>query len=285
MKFGIQEIDHVVCFVDDAKRAGDLLADIGFTVTPLSVMRGVGVANRLVLLKPPSAGTANFIELMSIVDESKLPESLKPHLVGGRGYRWMVLSGPDAAVTFEQLHRQGYPFAPPIPVERDWALPSGELLHLAFNVMMPIEAPIPFNFCAYRTLQHYLRPEFLSHANGAQTLSAIFCQSEQPAECLGYFEALFGCSRRPLGGGLYAVTPNRIDLIVGTPAEWQQLSRRKAATSPQSSHTLVGCGIRVDDLAETEGHLLRRGLVPSRTPLGLLVDSPLHDHTVLIFHS
>jgi hypothetical protein len=248
-------------------------------------MRGVGVANRLVLLRPQSAGTANFIELMSIVDEGKLPESLKLHLLGGKGYRWMVLSGPDAAVTFEELHRHGYPFAPPIPVERDWILPSGEVLHLAFNVMMPIQAPIPFNFCAYRTLEHYLRPEFLSHANGAQTLSALFCQSEQPAECLGYFEALFGCSRRSFGNGLYAVTPNRIDLVIGTPSQWQQLSGHRPPISPTSPHMLVGCSIRVQDLEETERYLLRKGFMPRRTAIGLLVDSPLGDHSTLAFHS
>jgi hypothetical protein len=285
MKYGIQEIDHAVSVVADAMQAGNRMASIGFTVTPLSVMSNVGVANRLVLLRPQSPGVANFIELMSVLDERRLPAPLTPYVSGRLGFRWMVLSGPDVAASFEQLSRGGYPFGRPVPVERDWTLPSGEVLHLAFNVMMPIDAPIPFNFCEYRTPQHYVRPEFLEHPNGAETLTGILCQSECPDECLTYFEALFDCERRPLGGDLYAVAPNRVEVIVGAPSTWEHVSGRALSIPPGSPHTVIGCRIRVHDLSETQRYFQTNGLAASRSEVGLVVDSPLGDGTFLVFHS
>lgn len=285
MKYGIQEIDHVVSVVRDSEDAGRRLSNIGFTVTPLSIMGSVGLANRLVLFSPQSSGVANFIELMGIVDEGKIPPSLRPYVRGKKGFHWIVLSGPSAAAVFEQLNHGGYAAPTPMRIERDWCLASGEVLHLAFNVMMPIEAPIPFNFCEYRTLQHYVRPEFLTHANGAETLTGILCQSEQPDECLNYFEALFGNARRPLGNDLCVVTPNRVDLIVGSPSAWERVFGRRLAAAQDSPHRLIGCRIKVRNLSETRSYLRDKGLTPDHSAVGLLLDSPLGDDTWLAFHA
>jgi hypothetical protein len=281
MKYGIEDIDHIVSAVADAESAGSRLTAMGFTVTPLSVMNNVGVANRLVLFKPMSASAANFIELMGVTDPHALIEPLRPFLRDAGGYRWIVLSGPDAAATYEQLTQQRtYPFGKPIPVQRDWALPSGEVLHIAFNVMMPIDAPIPFNFCEYRTLQHYVRPEFLDHANGAETLSAILCCAEQPEKRLSFFEALFGARRKPVAAGIDAVTPGHVKLMVGGLAAWQDVLR----TSVDPPHGLFACRIKVRDLTQTAAYFRRSGFAAARSELGLLLRSPLDDGTYFLFH-
>lgn len=285
MQHGLREIDHLVSAVPDAQHAGELLAGLGFTVTPLSVLGGMGVANRLVLFKPQSAGAANFVEVMSTIDESKVPRSLARHLRGEPGYRWLVLSGLDAAAAFEQLKQHGYPFGEPIAVERDWVLPSGEVLHVAFKVTLPIDAAIPFNFCEYQTLQHYVRAEFLNHPNGAECLTGVLCSFEQPNECLAYFETLFGTRRKPFATDLYAVGPMHVDLIVGTPAAWDSALGRGLPESAASRHQIIGCRLKVRDLAATETYLREHGFAPSPGALGLVLKSPLDDGTCFVFHS
>lgn len=284
MKYGIQDIDHVVSAVADPESAGELLSAMGFTVTPLSVMNNVGVANRLVLFQPQAAGVANFIELMGVVDPQKVIAPLRPFLRGVGGYRWLVLSGPDAASTHERLVRERYPFGEPIAVKRDWVLPTGEVLQVAFNVMMPIDAPIPFNFCEYRTLQHYIRPEFLNHPNGAEMLTGILCESQRPQECQGYFETLFGTRCTPVAKDIHAVTPGHVDLLVGDSAAWQLVLGRKLAPSANSPHKMLGCRIKVRDLAQTETWLRRADLPLERCSLGLIVNSPIDDGTCFVFH-
>jgi hypothetical protein len=283
MKHGISEIDHVVSVVPNAQRAGALLERVGFTLTPLSVMETVGVANRLVLFKPLSSGTANFIELMSVLDERRLPAPLRPHVAGVSGYRWLVLSGPDASAAFEQLNAGGYSFGRPIPIERDWALPSGEVLRLAFNVLLPIDAPIPFNFCEYKTLEHYLRAEFLGHPNGAESLTALLCQASTPEECLRYFESLWGVTRKSAAHGLSTVTPGKVELMVGARASWESALNR--AVAPDSSgQRMFGARIRVGNLAATRRYFAELNLTVTQSELGLVLDSPLADGTCLVFH-
>jgi hypothetical protein len=194
-----------------------------------------------------------------------------------------VLSGPDASSAFEQLNAGGYPFGRPIPVERDWVVPSGEVLRLAFNVLMPIDAPIPFNFCEYRTLEHYLRAEFLEHPNGAESLTALLCESATAEDSLVYFESLFGVTRKPAAHGLSTVTPGKVELIVGVRASWERALNREVP--PDSSRQrMFGARIRVRDLAASGRYFARLNLTVTRSELGLVLDSPLADGTCLVFH-
>ena len=282
--FGINDIDHVVAAVDDADRAGESFARMGFTVTPLSMLHNVGVANRLVLLQPPSPGAANFFEVMSPLHQHPVAPGLHPHLVGTSGYRWIVLSGADAVRTHRDLVRDGYSFAPPVAVKRDWQLSDSEVLHVAFDVLLPTDAPLPFNFCAYHTLEHYLRPEWLSHPNGARSMTDILCMVDQPEPFLSYFERLFNATRRRRLRGIDAVTPGGVALLVGDQASWHASIGCVARPQSTGACEVLGCRIVVDSLRETRAWLRDAGFAGEDCELGLRVESPLQDRTSLFFY-
>lgn len=283
-RFGIDDIDHVVAAVDDAYSAGESFARMGFTVTPLSLLHNVGVANRLVLLRPPSRGVANFFEVMSPLPGRPVAPGLRSHLVGSSGYRWIVLSGADAARTHRDLVHNGYSFAPPVEVKRDWQLSDGEVLHVAFDVLLPTDAPLPFNFCAYRTLEHYLRPELLTHPNGARSMTEILCMVDEPEPFLSYFERLFGAARRRWFRGIDAVTPGGVALLVGDQASWQANIGRVTRPQRAGDCTVLGCRVAVDSLRETRALLRDAGFASEECELGLRVASPLQDETSLFFY-
>jgi hypothetical protein len=267
--------------VEDAEAAGDALGRLGFTVSPISRLHNIGVANRMVLLQPSSPGAANFLEVMAVTDESAVPALFRPHLIGRRGYRWIVTSGPDVRDAFAKLTQADYAFAPPVAVNRDWVLPDGEVLHVGFDVLLPIEAPLPFNFCAYRTREHYVRPEFMAHANGARTLSGVLCLTPNPEEFLAYFERLFGTQRQRFADGLFSISPRHVALIVGTQAAWRRALGRQPVASDGSC--LFGCRIEVAERSRTRACLSQAGIAIHESDLGLIVDSPLRDGSVLIF--
>jgi hypothetical protein len=283
-RYGINDIDHVVAAVDDADRAGEAFARMGFTVTPLSLLHNVGVANRLVLLQPRSPGAANFFEVMSPLPQYPLAPGLRPHLVGASGYRWIVLSGADAERTHRELVRDGYAFAPPVSVKRDWQLSDSQVLHVAFDVLLPTDAPLPFNFCAYHTLEHYLRPEFLCHPNGARSMTDILCMVDHPDQFLSYFERLFGVTRRARFLGIHAVTPGGVALLVGDRDSWHASIGIVPRPEPTGACAVLGCRIVVDSLRETRAWLRAAGFEGEDCEVGLRVQSPLQDRTALFFY-
>ncbi|TBU97877.1 hypothetical protein DNJ95_05200 [Stutzerimonas kirkiae] len=284
MNDGILDIDHVTCVVADPDAAGRQLQALGFSVAPLSVMATAGVANRLVLFEPATVGVANFIELMGIVDRERLPATLLPHLEGERGHRWLVLSGPDAAASVAALRQRGYGLGEPLPIRRELRLESGEVLRIAFDVAMPIEAPLPFNFCQYRTLEHYLHPSLLRHANGARSLTGLLCRSQQPEALLGYFETLFGRPRREHGDGLASVSPAALELLVATDAAWHDWLATALPAQRLHPHQVFGCRIRVDDLAATAAWFAAHGVAGHACRLGLAVAAPVAELGLLVFH-
>jgi hypothetical protein len=138
-------------------------------------------------------------------------------LGGSAGMRSMVLSGPDARASHAQLKRDGFEFLPPLDLEREWALPSGEILRPAFLVTLPAPAPLRFNFCQYRNLQPYLRAEWLAHENGAQHLSSVLAIADNAEAAVKPFETVFARPARNRDG-VFSVGPGKVQLRVGSQA-------------------------------------------------------------------
>ncbi len=172
MSYGFTEIDHLLGSAVDPQRGGEKYERLGFTVTPLSVIESLGVGNRMVLLEPLTANTANFVECMGIVDRARVPAAMAQLLEGSEGIRSMVLSGPDAGASYAQLKRDGFEFLPPLDLEREWSLPSGEILRPAFLVTLPAPAPLRFNFCQYSALAIGRRYVLLFRMSGWATPTA-----------------------------------------------------------------------------------------------------------------
>jgi hypothetical protein len=255
-KNGIIEIDHLLTAVQDAQRAGEDFERLGFTVTPLSVITAMGLSNRLVLLSPLSDGAANFVELMALNDPAAANAAMRQLLEGPESVRSMVMTSRDAETTRSALIAEGYEPGEVHKLQRVWELPSGEQLHLAFDVLLPLPAPFAFNVCQYRTLQHYLRPQWREHPNGAVSLVSVHCVEEQPRKAIGYFEKLFGKRAERESDGSLSITPGKVKLVVHAPAQFAAAF----GIEPPRPGGYAGYSINVEDLGRTTALLRARGI-------------------------
>lgn len=178
--------------VDDPDAAAADMERIGFTTTPISRMPAHGLANRCVLLTPTAEGVANYLEMLGH-DRTRANPFMRALLGGGEGIKSLVLATGDIDAACDRLRLVGAPTAPPLRIERPWRLPNGETLELAFTVATPAlgAPPVYCNLCQHHTLQHYLRPDWRRHPNGAQTLVAVLIEADQPNDVADWYAELF----------------------------------------------------------------------------------------------
>lgn len=257
MSHGLLEIDHLLTAADP--EAGRIKYErLGFTLTPISVIDSLGVGNRLILFHTFTPGAANFIELMGVMDAARVAgTSMGKLLSGPPGVRSMVLSGPDAQRTYESLAGAGFPFEAPLDIQREWRLPDGEILHPSFRVMLPIAAPLQFNFCQYRTLHYYLRPAWLEHENGALHLTRVFAHSTQPATIASYYERAFA-TRARLTNALHELGPGQCLLSVGDRTALSAVLPDRWLSPNDQPASYVGFEVQVRSLAVLQALLTER---------------------------
>ena len=259
MSYGFMEIDHLLAS-GDPQIGGAQYERLGFTVTPISVIENLGVANRLILMKPLTAGTANFFECMGITNPVRAARNpMGALLAGAPGVRSMVLSGADALGSYESLARDGFPFARPLDIEREWTLPDGEVLKPAFRVTLPVGEPLRFNFCQYRTLQHYVREAWLKHENGALHMTKVFAIAADPAAVCRYYERVFGRAAHR-EHDLYAVGPGKCELHVGNGSQLANVLPAHWIPANAGAGRYVGFEVQFGSLEAVRGLLIARGV-------------------------
>lgn len=217
MRNGIAEIDHLLTYVADLDAASAAYERLGFRLTPRSEIGAMGIANRLALLSPMTAGTGNYIELMSAADRGRLPPPMAATLSGAEGVKSMVMATPDAHQAQAELVANGYPFDPPVHVRREWVIPGEGSVWPEFDVMLPIAAPLPFNLCRYFNLDLYLRPDWRTHPNGARHLLATFAVSPDSHATARYYERLFGRAATLDADGAWIVKTAAVQLAIYDP--------------------------------------------------------------------
>jgi catechol 2,3-dioxygenase-like lactoylglutathione lyase family enzyme len=214
MKHGIAEIDHLLTYVADLDRAAAAYRRLGFALSPESDIEAMGIVNRLALFRPRQAGTANFIELMAARNRTKLPPVMAGVLSGAEGVKSMVMMTPDAHAAQEELVADGYPFASPVHVRREWVIPGEGSVWPEFDVLLPIPAPLGFNACQYHTLDLYLRQDWQVHPNTAQHLLCVLAVADDVPATVAWYERLFGARARQQRDGGWHVTPGTTDLAI-----------------------------------------------------------------------
>lgn len=248
MSQDIDELDHLLTYVQDLDAAARAYERLGFRLTPTSDITTMGIANRLIPMRPRTPGAANFIELMAVRDTGRLPEAMRPILSGHQGIKSMVMMSRDIAGAQARLAERGYPFAPPAHISREWVIPGEGSVWPEFDVMLPIPAPLAFNVCQYHNVELYLREEWLEHPNGAQHMLACLAVSTEPSATIGYFAALFGRQAREGADGGHAVSPGATDLVVYDAQAFEQ--RYGFAPEPGADARFAGYRVAVRSLAK-----------------------------------
>ncbi len=250
MKNGIAEIDHLLTYVADLDVASAAYERLGFRLTPRSEIGAMGIANRLALLSPLTAGTGNYIELMSAADRTRLPPPMATTLSGTEGVKSMVMATPDAHKAQAELVANGYGFAPPVHVKREWVIPGEGSVWPEFDVMLPIAAPLPFNLCRYFNLDLYLRQDWRTHPNGARHLIATFAVAPDAHATARYYEALFGQAATLGADGAWIVRAAAVELSIYDPLSFASCF----GVAPPAADTPRYAGYRI---ATADGDALR----------------------------
>ncbi|MEK7944147.1 VOC family protein [Pigmentiphaga sp. YJ18] len=267
---GIEELDHLMTYVADLDAAGTAYERLGFRLTPVSNIASMGIANRLVPMRPRTPGAANFIELMGVADASLLPAPMREVLSGAPGIKSMVMMTGDAQAAHRMLVDAGYPFAAPSHVRREWAIPGEGSVWPEFDVLLPIPAPLKFNVCQYHNVELYLREDWLEHPNTAESLLAAIGVASDARSAAAYFERLFGVAAVRSADGGHAVSPGRTELVLYEPAAFEA---RFGCPAPAGGDGVAYAGMRIavrdrDRLAA----LLDANGVPHARVGGIVVD-------------
>jgi hypothetical protein len=241
----IGAIDHLLTYVHDLEGAASLFRRMGFTLSPVSHIAAMGISNYLVLMRPAVRGFANFIELMGVQDQTKLPAPMRALLSGPQAIKSMVLGAYDIQTAHNAIAGEGFNASSPVHVKREWILGRGESVFPEFDVVLPFPAPLTFNCCRYSNVDLYLRPEWLVHANTAIGIRSVLAVANEPGALARRFSGIFG---EPLldDGDVARVASGGVELVVLSP----DAARKKFGLdcAPAAEAGYLGYVIDVDSL-------------------------------------
>jgi hypothetical protein len=217
---GILDLDHLMCGVERTEVARRAFERLGFTLTPHSSIDSLGVGNVLVCMRPKGPGVANFVEFMATERPESVNATLNKLLSGGPGIKAIFNGLTDADAARREHAEAGFDMLDAWPVRREWRLPPGEVLQLAFQVLLPVpgQVPVEFGGVRYYTLEHYLREEFSAHPNGAvrwHTVSIVEAP-ERFEDTVRTYERLYGSSSMRDADGVTRIRVRHVTIRIVT---------------------------------------------------------------------
>jgi catechol 2,3-dioxygenase-like lactoylglutathione lyase family enzyme len=273
-------IDHVVLCVHDLAGAAAFYQRLGFTMTP----RGVhpwGTANHLAQLQ------GSFIELLAIDDARRIvpPEPgtfsfgafNAGFLARREGMSMLVFASDDARSDQRAFAASGLATYAPFDFSRQARLPNGGEATVGFSLAFVTDPDMPdaaFFACQQHAPQHFWKPDYQRHANGARAIREVMMVADAPERAAAFLSRLTGRAAATSG------TQRRIALDGGAiaimdPAVYRARCGGVApagATGAGGPH-FVGVRIAVADVAAAEARLKRNDVPYRRAGEALQVDA------------
>ncbi len=213
-------IDHLVLCVRDLDAARAAYARMGFSLTP-PAMHPWGTANSLVQLQ------GNFLELLAVVDPAKMAPPAqgefsfglfnKTFLEKREGFSMLVFASDDARRDQAEFEAAGLQTYTPFDFSRKATLPGGEEVTVGFSLAFVTDARIPeavFFVCQQHAPQHFWKPDYQAHANGAVAVAEAVMVADDPAALAGLFGRLQGKDAVSSADGRLTVVTARGRVVV-----------------------------------------------------------------------
>lgn len=207
-------IDHIVVAVHDLNRASDRFEAVGFNLTPRAYHSDrMGTSNRLAQFTG-----MNFIELLEVdrpdgVDSHAFDAEPPRFSFGAHnrdflrcrtGMSMMVLQSGNARADLARFDALGLSTYAPFDFERRAVLPDGSEATVAFTlgfVTSPLLPGMAFFVCQQHSPEHFWKPDFQTHGNGAQSIAAVYVSAAEPERHVDFFLKLTGGSSTQADGG------------------------------------------------------------------------------------
>jgi len=280
-------IDHLVLSVSDVERAAEFYRRLGFTTTPRA-QHPWGTDNSLVQL------TGSFLELLAVVRPELVPPATEREFSFGaynqeflsrrQGMSMLVFESTDAKADREEFTSRGlHPFDN-FHFERLATLPDGAQVTVAFTTAFATDPRMPeavFFCCQQHAQQHFWRPEYQTHANGADAVDEVIMVAEEPIALADFFSKVQEPeSIEDSSSGLTVNTP-RGAIRVCTPEDARHCHGDMDLSSFPESPYFLGFAVHVPDLDRVAACLRANHIAFDATPKSIRV-SPKDAFGVLI---
>ena len=271
-----RKFDHLVLCAADLDRARRFYGSIGFTLTPRA-LHPFGTCNSLAQLH------GNFLELLSVADPARIPK-VEPgrfsfaayneaFLERREGFSMLVFATSDAAADAMEFKKSGLDAYDVFHFGRQATLPDGSKVRVDFSLAFVTEPSMPaaaFFTCQQHAPQHFWRPEFQRHPNGAVTIVEVVMSAARPSEYASFFERLTRASAELSPSGLsIGGAGERLTILnhAALAGRFPEIPRRGAGEAPR----FEAYAIEVADLAATEALLASRGVAFRAAPRSLVL--------------
>ncbi|WP_420403593.1 VOC family protein [Nisaea sp.] len=267
-------IDHVVHRVDGLDRAAATFERLGFTLTPTASHEDrMGTRNRLAQFRG-----RNFIELLEVDRPEKLQAhdfAATPPFFGfgahnremarfGEGMTMLVFRSEDARADIASFAEEDIRTYAPFDFERRAKLPDGSEVTVAFSLGFATSPDMPriaFFVCENRAQEYFWKPDFQSHRNETESISAVYFCSQMPERDAAFLARLFGGGVALHDGGFAVSAGDVQELRVLSPDAIAALDASFAA--PEDGSTVMA-GLELSGSAT-------RPTVPSREAHGVFL--------------
>lgn len=163
-----EPFDHAVVVCGDLDAAVTQWRALGFTLTPRGY-HTLGSQNHCIML------ARDYLELLHVTAPSPSRQYYWDAQQRGGGCAAMSCKSRDAFATADRLRAAGFQPSDPIEFSRPVRLDDGSEHPATFRVTALDHAPGARYFvCEHRTPELLWRPEWMTHANGAQAIAAMY---------------------------------------------------------------------------------------------------------------
>lgn len=276
---GVQRgLDHIVICVRDLAAAQRFYQALGFTTTP-TAQHPFGTANSLVQLQ------GNFIELLSVGQPDKIAEAQPGHFSFGaynrdflarrEGFSMLVFESGDARADQAEFAAKGLATYAPFDFSRQASLPDGSEVTVAFSLAFVTDPRLPeavFFTCQQHAPEHFWKPQYQRHANGAQAISAVYLLADDPLALTDLFAGLQGADRVRTEGQSLQVETARGRIEVLSPAGWQRRFHAAPPAGLPATPCLAGFAVALPDLSAATDILARGGIAHRRMADRIVID-------------
>ena len=196
-RMGQRGIDHLVLAVRDLGAAAAFYESLGFTLTP-QAQHPFGTGNRLVQLN------GGFLELLSVTEPDWIGQAEPGEFSFGaynqdfiachEGMSMVALQSHGWQVDRTDFESAGLALGAPFSFGRKALQPDGSEVEMGFDltIVPRLDAPDAVFFtCQHRHApEHFYKPAFQDHANGAQRISKVTIETPDAAATAGFLSAL-----------------------------------------------------------------------------------------------
>lgn len=279
----VEPYDHAVVVCPDLDAAAANWQRLGFTLTPRGY-HTLGSQNHCVML------ARDYLELLHVTAPNPSRQYYWDAQQRGGGCAATSCKSRDAFATAARLQAAGIARSEPIEFSRPVRLDDGSEHAATFRVTAVDQAPGARYFvCEHRTPELLWRREWMSHANGAQAIGAMYLvvADAELAEAGRVYATMTGGTLTTGADGTLHIAIDGAELVVTTAARLGRVTGTAAAGPAALYREVPGYAairLRTADLAAARAHWHAHGVtVHDLGPRDALIPAAAANGVALLF--